>query len=174
MQTNKQKNPIKQKKSIKDREILENCSNPSFVTDRSERCEWFAGQVRSSLRTSYLCFRWGVAQYVQVRLSRSTRKNPYRVQEIKLRDVVYKKNRFIMAVHSPMLRAMYNSCASFDLHLCHGGGKTHVPRRKNWLKKENVRTGPGGSHRNHLGLQVLWGCDFSTAEVIMYIKKCKD
>ena len=44
-----------------------------------------------------------------VRLSKSTRKNAYRVQEIKLWDVVYQDNPFVMAVRSPMLRAMLTS-----------------------------------------------------------------
>ena len=98
-----------------DGELLKSCCEMDHAwCGKTVRYNWDSETVRtspggSSLGTSYLFFWWGVAKYVQVRLSKSTRKNPYRVQKIKLWDVVYQKNRFIMTVHSPMLRAMLTS-----------------------------------------------------------------
>ena len=45
-QRNKKKKKT-EKKSIKDREILENCSNPFFVPDRSEGCDLQGQVIRS-------------------------------------------------------------------------------------------------------------------------------
>ena len=43
------------------------------------------------------------------KISKSTRKNPYTVQKNILLDVIHQRNHFIMAVHSPMLRAKWTS-----------------------------------------------------------------
>ena len=77
---------------------------------KSTKSSWIiTSTVRMSFFHSWSNHVHKEVRRLMVRLSKSTRKNAYRVQEIKLWDVVYQNNPFVMAVHSPMLRAMLTS-----------------------------------------------------------------